>query len=791
MHVGEVSGEMTVTVRAANGGLKDGGKVTALFGWIGRNVVRFRWLVVIVWLVGIAASSHFMPPLSKEVNNNNSAFLPASAPSNQAATLAKPLIGSVNNSQVEVVASATTGRISATQVGELKGVIGRLDKVPTVISARFLGLSSDQKAAQLLVVSSVYQTDQTRAEKLVNNLQRAISSPTAGLHLNLAGAVATNVANQKKSNKQSNEIQFASILFILVLLFLIFRALLAPIITLLGPIFALALSDRLIGELGAHGLQISFFTQILIIVLLLGAGTDYGLFLVFRVREELHGGKSVHEAVAHSMARVGESISASAATVIVALLSLLFATFGIYHSLGVPLAIGVGVMLVAGLTLLPALLAIFGRAVFWPTSTAKREHRDGLWGRVAGSLLRRPVVALVIGVVVFGALSAATFGFHAGSFGGQQNAPAGTAIAKGNDELLSHFKGSSTNPTTVVMDFSKSVWTDPSELQAATAALNETHQFSHISGPLNPNGTHISASALSDAHRILGESAKALAVSAPVEIVEGVAAPKVKPALYEAYVATARYISASGHTVAWQTSLVAGNPTKTAALDDVPTLRAGVSHAAKSAGASASGVAGVAPALFDISTISGADLRHIIPIAVLAIGLVLALVLRSAIAPIYLIVSVVLSYLASLGISVLVFINIAGNKGIVFLLPFLMFIFLLALGEDYNILVMTRIREEASRRPLKDAVIRAVGTTGPTITAAGLVLAGSFAVLAVVGGGGTGGTQIREIGLGLAVGILLDTFLVRTVLVPAAVTIFGRWNWWPSKLGVATDAEEE
>ena len=184
-----------------------------------------------------------------------------------------------------------------------------------------------------------------------------------------------------------------------------------------------------------------------------------------------------------------------------------------------------------------------------------------------------------------------------------------------------------------------------------------------------------------------------------------------------------------------------------------------------------------------MSNISDGDLRHIVPVAVLAIAIVLALVLRSLIAPLYLIVSVVLSYLASLGLSVIVFIKLGGSGGIVFLLPFLMFIFLLALGEDYNILVMTRIREEAGKRPLREAVVRAVGATGPTVTSAGLVLAGTFAVLAVVGGSGPGNGQVREIGFGLAVGILLDTFVVRTVLVPSTVSLLGRFNWWPSAMG--------
>ncbi len=198
--------------------------------------------------------------------------------------------------------------------------------------------------------------------------------------------------------------------------------------------------------------------------------------------------------------------------------------------------------------------------------------------------------------------------------------------------------------------------------------------------------------------------------------------------------------------------------------------------------ASASGVAGEAPALYDISTVSGHDLKKIIPVAILVIGLLLAIVLRSLIAPIYLIVSVGISYLAALGLAAILFINLGGSGGLVFFLPFLMFIFLLALGEDYNILVMTRIREEAHKLPLRDAVSRAVSVTGTTVTSAGLVLAGSFLVLGFVSGSSSG--QIRDIGFALAIGILMDTFLVRTLLVPSTVVLLGRWNWWPSKVTI-------
>ncbi len=197
----------------------------------------------------------------------------------------------------------------------------------------------------------------------------------------------------------------------------------------------------------------------------------------------------------------------------------------------------------------------------------------------------------------------------------------------------------------------------------------------------------------------------------------------------------------------------------------------------RSIGASASGVTGDAPLAADVGSISGHDLKEIIPIVMLVLALLLAIVLRSLVAPLYLVVSVGLSYLASLGLAVLVFVVIGGQDGINFVLPFFMFIFIMALGQDYNILVMTRIREEAHHAPIKVAVRRAVEATGTTVTSAGLILAGTFGVLTA-----TGNVQVQEIGLGLAAGILLDTFFVRTLLVPSVVVLLGRWNWWPSRL---------
>jgi RND superfamily putative drug exporter len=754
-----------------------------VFEFIGRTSVRFRWLVVIIWIVGTVISVRALPTLSSQVDTNNGAFLPASAPSNQAANLAEPLIGPQTHSQIPIVAVTSGPALTAEDRSALASLLVRLKQVPTVLSAQFLNASPDGRAAQLLVVSSVSPFGQTDAKDLVDHLLTTLSSAPlpSDLQVHLAGAVATNIANQEQSTKQGNQIQNASVLFIIVLLFIIFRSLLAPLVTLIPAALVLVLSGSFIGALGSAGvLKVSFFTQILLIVLILGAGTDYGLFLVFRVREQLLDGSEPKDAVVYSVQRVGESITASAATVIVALLTLLAASFGLYHDLGLPLALGIAVMLLAGLTLLPALLAILGRAVFWPTKTLPRDHDEGVWGRIAGRLVTRPVATLVIGVLALGTLAIFALQFVPSGFGGDLSAPSGSSAALGNAALVKYFPQSSDNPTNVVMRFPRSVWEDPERLETASSGLRDAGVFSSVTGPLDPNGASLTPAELSALYQ------RVHPYGSPQELLKKSLVPPagsgISQSEYETYLTTARFISPDGHTVQWETALRAGTPGSTGAINAIPRIRSVVSEVTARAGADDSGVAGEAPALYDVSHISNNDIGKIVPIAIVAIGIVLALVLRSLIAPIYLILTVLLSYLASLGVSVIIFMTIGGQSGLVFLLPFLMFVFLLALGEDYNILVMTRIREEASKDTLRRAVVRSVGATGPTVTSAGLVLAGSFVVLAVVGGSGQGNGQIRVIGFGLAIGILLDTFVVRTVLVPSIVELLGRWNWWPSRI---------
>jgi len=748
----------------------------SVYGSLAAFILRFRVLVAVFWVVVTVVSTLTLPSLGNEVNNDNTLFLSSRSPSAQAAELAMPILGSsATQSEVDVVAARAGRPLTVADQAAIGSEIRLVARVTGVVSARQSATSADGEATLIVVRIRADKQDVAAQQPVVDAIAATFTRNRvpAGLQVHLAGQVATNVATQADSASAMSMIGMLSVLLIIVLLLVVLRSPLAALITLVPSVLGLLISLRFIGALGAHGLQISSVTQVLLIVLMLGAGTDYGLFLVLRFREELRAGNEPRAAVSRAVARVGQSITASAGTVILALLTLLFASFGLYRDLAVPLALGVAVMLLLGLTLLPALLAIAGRAVFPADGVGAEYHQAAMWGRVAAKMIRRPGLTLGVGVVVFLALASAALGYRAAGIGGSTTSPPGSDAAAGNAIVASHFPESATDPASLVFRYAEPVWLHPQTVATAYGVLRDSGQFTALSGPLNPNGTRLTPAGYARLHALLGDPG-----SLPVTELAGRGVPRGS---YDAFRASAGLVSADGRTIEFLAGLKAGPEQSTAATDATPGIRAVVSRAAARSGAVASGLSSEAAGYYDVSTTSGSDMLRIVPIAALAIALLLGLVLRSLLAPLYLIVSVVLSYLAALGLTTLIVVDAAGQNGLIFLLPFLMFVFLLALGEDYNILVMTRIREEASRLPLRQAVVRAVSETGHTVTSAGLILAGTFVVFAVAGGNMMGG-ELKAMGLGLALGILLDTFLVRTLLVPSAVVLLGRWNWWPSSV---------
>jgi putative drug exporter of the RND superfamily len=751
-----------------------------IFALIGVASVRFRFLIVAAWVVITVVTVQTLPTLSSVAKTTTSGFLPADVPSIKASNMASPFLD-VNLGTANLVA-VRDGGLTAADNAAIDALEARIKGIDTVKVVVDLGISGDGAARQVLIEVEVLSfTDVSKAETLVNSIRSAATAAApAGLQVHLTGEVPDLVDNAKASGSSQDRTQTFSLLFILVLLVLAYRAVLAPFLTLIPAVIVLTVSGPVIAQAASAGIQVSAITQFMLIVLILGAGTDYGVFLVFRVREELRRGLSGPDAVKRAVTRVGESITFSAFTVIAALSSVALAEFGLYQSMGPALAIGIAIMLAAGLTLLPALLAIFGRAVFWPSDIRhKDKERVGFWDRVGLIATRRPALTLLLGAILFGGMAATLLTTGTAGFGDSSSTTAGSDSAAGQAAVDAHFPSSKIVRTLVLFQFDQPVWQNPSKLATAGAGLSALPEFKSVVGPLNPNGIPLTADQLTQLHTALGDP----------RLLPPVPATSAVPAeLYNAYRAEGQLISPDGLTVEYSAEVGNGDLTSPAALDATPGLRAEVDKVGVAAGARATGLLGNLEFSYDIRQISASDLERIIPIVAILIAILLAAVMRSLVAPLYLVASVVISYLGALGLTGIIFVRLGGQAGLNFVLPFLMFVFLMALGSDYNILVMSRIREEAHHLPLRDAVAKAIGKTGSTVTTAGVILGGSFAVLAISVGGTAGAAQIQQIGYGIAAGVLMDTFFVRSLLVPSMVVLLGRWNWWPTKLGVDAPA---
>lgn len=723
-----------------------------LFTALARFSVRFRWFIIIFWIAAVPILTANLPSINNVSKNDNTDFLPKNSPTIKAVNMENNFQPTGTAGTMTIVAVNQSGPLTAADTAAIAQVIANVKHVDGVNSAKSQGISADGEAEQIQVGINGKGFGNQATQILDDVRTQTSKNLPAGLSMHVTGDFATSIDAQNANQKGRNSTEFYTVIFILVLLLLVFRALMAPLVTLIPAALALAVAQPVVAESTKIGVQVSFITQILLIVLVLGAGTDYGLFLVFRVREELRKGVEPKEAVVKALARVGESITFSAATVIVALLSLLLATFGIYKGLGPALAIALSIMLLVALTFLPAILAVFGRAVFWPSKTRQRESQIGLWGRLADRVIKRPVTMLVIGVLLLGGLSLGIIGYKTTGFT-SGTAPAGSDSAIGQQVIQQHFPAANINPQLLLLQFNQPVWDNLAAVQQAQTQLTQSGLFKAVSGPFSANGFAITPAQLAALHS------------------SGVSSPALQ--------AVSQFISPDGKIVQFYAISNAGPPGGTAATAQTPQVRAAISSVAGHVGAAESAVFSNEAASYDINHVANNDLKRIIPIVLILIAFLLAILVRSLVAPWYLIATVGLSYLATLGFAMIVFVHLGHQDGLNFVLPFMIFIFSMALGEDYNILVMSRIREEAHHeKTLFAAVTKAVGVTGTTVTSAGLILAGTFGVLGLVGGN----QQVEQIGYSIAFGVLLDTFFVRTLLVPSIVTLLGRWNWWPSEL---------
>jgi RND superfamily putative drug exporter len=677
-------------------------------------VRRLRWLLpallALAWLAVGAFAGPAAGKLSEVASNDGSAFLPSSAESTEAADLraafddtdAVPAIvvaereGGLDEADLAYLDAASTA------LAELE--FNTAPPIPPQLSEE-----APAEAAQLVVLIDAGADESDAVAEI-----RAVldEGRPGGLDVLVTGQAALGADLGEAFAGVDGLLLLVAAAVVAVILVLVYRSPLLPLLVLLTCGFALAAASAAVYALADAGvIDLNGQSQGILFILVFGAATDYALLLVARFREELDAGSDRFTAVRKALRATVEPIAASAGTVILGVLCLLFSQLESNRGLGPVAAIGIGAAFLAAVTFLPAVLALCGRAAFWPRRIAKARRRSRLWSGVAGLVARRPRAVWV--TTAAGLVIAAAFAVQLKADGTAQTEVFLTDVdsVAGQEVLAEHFPGGSGAPAVIV---------------ANASALDEVLAAAEVDG-------------VAEVTAAVGETGEVRTADGLVEI--------------EAVLEDA--------------------PDSDAAIATVERLREAV-HAVEGADALVGG-----PTAIQLDTLetSERDRTVIIPIVLAVILLVLMLLLRSITAPLLLTATVVLSFGATMGVSALVFNHLFGFPGADPTVVLFGFVFLVALGIDYNIFLMTRVREESARLGTKAGTLRGLVATGGVITSAGVVLAATFSALAVLPI-----LFLAQIAFVVAFGVLLDTVVVRSLLVPALTVDAGRAVWWPSRL---------
>ncbi len=679
---------------------------------------RAKWAVLVFWLILVAAMGPLAGKLMGAEKNDASSWLPPKAESTQVLNL-QSRIQSPNVFPAVVVYERPSGLTAADRAKAVADA-QQFKHVSGAVSRQVVGpfFARDGKAVETLVPVDLGHNGWDAAGPAADRLRAISRSGAGGLVSHIAGPLGNAADSGKAFKGIDSTLLYATLAVVIVLLLITYRSPVLWLLPVLSAGTALTSAQALIYLLAAHaGLTVNAQSAGILYVLVFGAGTDYALLLTARYREELRRHQDRHEAMAIALRRAGPAIIASAGTVVVSLLALVAAELNSTKGMGPVLAIGVAVGLLAMITLLPALLVICGRWVFWPRRPvygSAEPTTSGLWARAGRGIARRPRVVWVTTALVLGVMALGLFGLRAHGLSQAASFRGHPDSVTGQDVLARHFPAGAGAPVVVV-----------GKESAATQLASAFRATPGITGVTPPRP-------------VAGQV-----------FLEGTLT--AQPDSQAAYATVAR-VRAAVHPIPGADAMVGG----TTAIN------------------------------LDIERAATHDRNLIIPLILVVVFVILGLLLRAIVAPIMLIATVVLSFAAALGVSALAFNHVFKFGGADTSFPLFVFVFLVALGIDYNIFLMTRVREEAKRHGSRGGALIGLAATGGVITSAGAVLAGTFAVL-----GTLPITFLTELGFAVAFGVLLDTLIVRSVLVTALNLDIGRWVWWPSRLarGPAQTAE--
>jgi RND superfamily putative drug exporter len=673
-----------------------------------------KWVTLIVVVLLYGGLASQAGKLEGAQKNESSSWLPADAESVKALNAIKTFPG--GELAPAVIVYERPGGLTAADRTRITDTVAKLnkDRKPLVLEAQDPVYA--ESGASAIIVQPVQPGDGSgdKFQEAVQSIRDRIGEPDKGLEVKLTGAAGFSLDAIKVFAGINGTLLYAAALIVLILLVIIYRS---PIFWAI-PFFSVLLAEgasRGAGYLLAEaGVTINGQTGGILPVLVFGAGTDYALLLVSRYREELRRHEDKHEATAIALRSAGPAILASGLTVIAALLTLSIAEVNSTAGLGPVGAMGVALAMISMLTVLPALLAICGRRAFWSPGLDTIPHAGQAGTDETHGFWRR----------------------------------VGDRVA--------------TRPRTIWI-----VGTIVLLVLAANVLNLDTSQTTgnQFRGEVDSvQGQEVlarnfPAGASAPADVIVGDAAKAGAVTAALKQQRDLVAD-VRPA-------------GEGPAGVQLSVTFKGDPYASSTMDKIPALRRTVEQA----GGANTLVGGPTAQEYDLRVSATRDNKLIIPLTLLVVFAILIVLLRAIVAPLLLIVSVIVSFAAALGTGIFVSEHIFGFTGVGPTLPLLAFVFLVALGIDYNIFLMARVREESHKHGTREGTLRGLAVTGAVITGAGIVLAGTFGALAVLPL-----VVLTQIGFIVAFGVLLDTFVVRSVIVPAAVIDIGRRVWWPSRM---------
>ncbi|HVA90788.1 MAG TPA: MMPL family transporter [Chloroflexota bacterium] len=720
-----------------------------MFRRLGTLAARMPLPLIGVWLILVVAVLALAPKLSDVVNSSQASYLPKYANSQQAQTMLEQAFpNSYAKSTAVVVITGPKSARGQAVIDYSNFAVHRLAPAPFTAASDSLtpqlagALDSRDGQATLIDLGWRQQDSSSAPADSLQHLRAYIAAhPYPNVTAQVTGDVAINADYQTQINKSTAVTSIATVILVLLILLAVFRSVALLIVPAATIGVAIVISNGVVAFLGKHWLTVSSNTPIFLIVLLAGAGTDYCLFLASRYKEELVAGRSPAEAIEETMAHVGEAIASSAAAVIVGLGGMAFANFGLFNTTGPAVAVGVAITLIAALTMTPAILRLLGARAFWP-ARAEAARPSTFWRAVGGAVTARPLAAIVAVVVVLLPLNLAVLKTGQNfNFLGDLNKS--VEAHGGFNTVEAHYGAGNALPGSLVLRAGQTLRTAGGlrQLDTLDAELQKLPGISAVQGPTRPAGRPI-------AYGLFATNSQ------------------VRSAL-------SRYLSASG-TVAQYTLITSADPYGAQAQGAMRAARVLAERAFPQAEVH---TGGASVNVTDIHDVINSDLIRIALFVLGGIFIVLALLVRAIVAPIYLLITVMLSLGATVGATTLVFQGAEGQNGLVFWVPFLILTMLIGLATDYNILLISRVREEIARDgDYRASVTRAVERTGGIITTCGLVLAGSFGTLML--GSVTG---LRELGFAVAFGVIFDTAILRTVLVPALVVLVGEWSWFPRR----------